>query len=429
MIPAGEPSARTSPLPWKLVGLNSFWLFMARLATQIQLILFTLLAARGLGVADFGQYSFIASTVVLGNVVTSFGTDTYIIRELASKRRGGTDLIGTSLILQLVLAFLYIALVFLWSAFLPQASFDEIIGLRVYSLALIPLAFFSVYSAVLRARERMDLFLVVNLLGAVLQTGIAWVALHQSVKLVPFMGVLLFTQVAIAITAGIVCWRLEHGFITQLGFNGRQLVSLLRMVWPLAFLSILGVGYQRVGILTLSILKGDLQTGWFSVAVRMTEALKFANIAVLGALLPMTARLFARRGGEKEIGQLFNTTLLVLLGLAILSAVSVSILAPLLIPAFFGAKYLPSIPLIRSLIWVLVPYTLSSSISLRWIVWGRERMLLFATMIGSGIGLGLNLWLVHTNGAAGASLAAVLNECSLAAILILMRQRVWEQST
>src|SRR5512142_2232274 len=79
MIPAGEPSVRTSQLPWKLVGLNTFWLFMARLATQIQLILFTLLAARGLGVADFGQYSFIASTVVLGNVVTSFGTDTYII--------------------------------------------------------------------------------------------------------------------------------------------------------------------------------------------------------------------------------------------------------------------------------------------------------------------------------------------------------------
>jgi O-antigen/teichoic acid export membrane protein len=36
---------------------NSFWLLLARLITQAQLILFTVLVARSLGVSGFGQYA------------------------------------------------------------------------------------------------------------------------------------------------------------------------------------------------------------------------------------------------------------------------------------------------------------------------------------------------------------------------------------
>ena len=45
--------------------------------------LFTILLARSLGASGFGGYAFMASVVVIGNVLTTFGTDMHLIREIA----------------------------------------------------------------------------------------------------------------------------------------------------------------------------------------------------------------------------------------------------------------------------------------------------------------------------------------------------------
>jgi O-antigen/teichoic acid export membrane protein len=77
---------RTTQPAIRRVKLNSIWLLLARLMTQAQLILFTVLVARSLGVVGFGQYALVAALIVLGNIATTFGTDTLVVREVARYR-------------------------------------------------------------------------------------------------------------------------------------------------------------------------------------------------------------------------------------------------------------------------------------------------------------------------------------------------------
>ena len=138
---------------------NSFWLLFARLSTQGLAVVFIALVARRLEPASFGQFTFIAATIFIGNTFTSFGTDTLLIREIA-KARQVTSLVHSALSLQLVLSLLWCFILIVFRVKAP---------LLIFSLSLIPLAIFSIVSALLRALERMDLVWGLSLVSGFIQ--------------------------------------------------------------------------------------------------------------------------------------------------------------------------------------------------------------------------------------------------------------------
>ena len=187
------------------VGLNTTWLALGRIAALAQLGVFTLLVARRLGEAGFGQYSWIASIVLLGNVFTTFGTDTLLIREIARDRsaRSAIPVLG----LQLALSVLLIAGIWAWVGLAPELAPETGLGLRLYALALLPLAVTSVLTAVLRGWERMDLYLLANLLTGLIQLAGAWAVLRGAgaASLLRLVEWLLATQLIGALIAGGLC--------------------------------------------------------------------------------------------------------------------------------------------------------------------------------------------------------------------------------
>src|SRR5215211_5169244 len=132
---------------------NSLWLLFARISAQGMAILFIALAARRLGVESFGQFTFIAAVVLIGNTFTNFGTDTYIIREIGRTRKA-VPLISNAFGLQLILSAMW------WIGTFALRSDPPFL---IYSLSLFPLALFSVATATLRGFERMDLVWTLSL--------------------------------------------------------------------------------------------------------------------------------------------------------------------------------------------------------------------------------------------------------------------------
>ncbi len=122
--------------------MNSAWLLIARVIVQLQLLALTVMVARSLGQAGFGQYTLIASIIVLGNVFTTFGTDTLLIRHVAQRRRADDPQLSAALLLQTGLTLFFVAAVWLWTALAKQKNPEFILALRLYSLSLFPLAFF-----------------------------------------------------------------------------------------------------------------------------------------------------------------------------------------------------------------------------------------------------------------------------------------------
>ncbi len=101
----------------------------------------------------------------------------------------------------------------------------SLLALKIYSLSLIPLAFFTVYSAVLRAHERMDLYLLLSAVAAVLQLGGVWWVLQGNRSLTALVMILDGVQLLIAIFAGVLCQRYLPAFHFRWMIERRQLAA------------------------------------------------------------------------------------------------------------------------------------------------------------------------------------------------------------
>jgi O-antigen/teichoic acid export membrane protein len=379
---------------------NSFWLLFSRITAQGLAILFIAIAARRLGVDAFGQFTFIGALVLIGNTFSNFGTDTFLIREIA--RTGKTaDLIARAFGLQFFLSSLWVI------ATLFLASNSPIL---IYSLALFPLAVFSVATATLRAFERMDLVWTLSLANGLMQ----FVAALFSADLWTLCIALLIGQIIVAALSYWICSASLPQF-SLLPIN--NIFPLFKLTLPFAVLTILLVLSQRLGILTVSALKGDSATGIFSSTTRIVDGLKLGHYAILGALLPVISR------GTLQSKRSFRKGFIFLLSFSLLTAIGLSLMPRFIILILYGEKFISGIKLLSILGWSLIPYTISSFISYDLIAHGQEVTLVKATAIALMGFLLLYLWLISLYSLSGAVYAALAGEIIQAIILILFQSR------
>ena len=380
--------------------LNSLWLLFARVTAQGLAVLLVAITARRLGVADFGQFALIGAVLQIGNTFTNFGTDTYLIREFA---RAGklTDLLTRALGLQLLLSALWVVVTLLIQ---PNSL------ILIYSLALFPLAFFSIATISLRALERMDLVWTLSLIYGFIQL----IAAFFSWDISTLCLTLLIGHFLNAAISYLICRALISDFSL---FPIQNIFPLLKRTLPFAALTLLLVLSQRLGMLTVSGLLGDSPTGIFSAVLRIVEGLKLGHYAILGALLPVISR------GTQSSRKSFRRGFIYLAGLSFLMAIGLSLFPSLLILILFGEQFTSAATLLALLGWSLLPYTVSSFISYDLIAHGREMDLLRATSVSLIIYLALYFWLISSYGLDGAVYAALVGEIIQAIIFLLFQSK------
>ena len=271
--------------PARRLAKNSLWMVISRFGAQGLAAVFTILIARRLGSAGFGAYAFIAAIIFIGNALTTFGTDMLIIREIAAQN--DMSRLPASLALQLILSILIIVSAWLFGASIPNQSVETITALKIYSLSLIPLAFFTVFTIALRGKQRMDAYMLLNLTIAALQIA---VVLLPKFNLITLSVFLLSIQMLAALLAGAICFQMLPGFWRIWGFHLENTWAVVKAAAPIALLVLLGMAYQKLSIILLSAMGGPVETGIYSAAARVVEASKMVHLAVFAALYPALAQ-------------------------------------------------------------------------------------------------------------------------------------------
>lgn len=402
------------------LGVNTVWLFIARLGTQFLAVLFTIILARRLGEVGLGEYAFIMAVVFVANVVTSFGTDMLIVRELAANK--DITLLPAALVLQLALSVACVSIIWFAIPNLPGQSQEAMQALKIFSFALFPLAFYTTFSAALRGYEQMDLYMWLNLISAGVQFGLLWFIIKPGSSIVTLAWLLLGVQVVAAKLAGIFCLARIPGLQQVWHIQIDGIARLARASAPIATLGLLGMVYQKLSIYILATLDGAATTGWFSAAMRAVEASKLGHVALFGALYPVMSQA---RSAPVELAQrwrpIFSFTWKALLLLSGVTALALFMLAPVLVPLLYGAGFDPSIAALRVLGWTLIPYTISTYLTLDDLAAGKEQKVGVA-LSGSLVILALlTIAWVGPYSLVGACWAALLAECTQASILLLLR--------
>ena len=405
------------------------WLLAARLVGQGLGLLFTAVLARALGQAGLGQFAFISAVVFIGNAVTTFGLDTLLIREVAASRpqqgashddAGGTatqsvqQLISAVLLIQLALAAVFVAGLWLLAPRLPNQTPATLPALRLAALALFPLAFSTVDSALLRAHERMAHFLLFSLTTA---TALALGGLALAIGgggLTAAAAVLVLAQGAGALAAAGLARRGLPGFRRRWVWPSPPVVGrALRLGAGLAALMLLSLLYQRSGVLLLSLLEGDTAAGAYSAAARVIEALKMLPAAFFGAMFPILAQGSRGDGSRRAYRRAF----LALLAVAVLMAAATMALAGPVLALLFGPGYESAAGALRLMAWSLPPTVVAFKLSFDLVVAGRERAAAAGMALTLLVGGGLTAWLIGGYGLMGAALGLVAGEVAQVVIL------------
>jgi O-antigen/teichoic acid export membrane protein len=399
------------------VGTNTVWLLLARIGSQGVMLLFSVVVARALGETGLGQYAFVAAVLFVGNVLTTFGMDTLIIREVAQSQRTHSAPLANALILQLGLSIIFIGVIFITAVYFPNQSSITRAALRLYSFSLIPLALTTVYSAALRGFEQMRSVMLINITTAVLQTVGAVLIFTWGSSLVGLIWVLLLAQSVTAVFAARFCHQhLPDFHINWHLVNWESIRKTAVLGSSLALLMVTAVIYQRIAIFALSFLTGDADTGWFSAAARLVEAAKMGPYALFGALFPIMARQQGQKTTVRSVRYAFGGSLLY----AVVATMGFTAAAPWLIPFLYGETYAPTFHILQILAWSLLPFAATLTLSFDLVARHGERQVLTAAVWSLGITAVLALTSFRLFNTIGVAWAVVAGEVVQAVLLLIL---------
>jgi O-antigen/teichoic acid export membrane protein len=298
---------------------------------------------------------------------------------------------------------------------------DTVFALRIYSLSLLPLAFYTVYSTALRGKQRMGTFTVLNLILIFLQVCAALWLVWKGGNLITLAVLLVIVQTLGAGLAGFLCSTQIRGLHLSWQFTIKQMRSLLKASAPIALLSLLGILYQRLNLVLLPSLGGVEVTGWYSAAARVIEAAKIGHVAVFTAIYPLMAQINAV--DKSKLSQTFRLPWLLLISGAVLASFVIGLLSKPIVTIAFGLDYSPSISILQILAWMLIPYTINTFLSLAFLTQGNEGFVTGALTMSIIVLAALTIWLEPLAGARGAAWAALTAEIVQSIILVTQDTR------
>jgi O-antigen/teichoic acid export membrane protein len=398
---------------------NSLLVMLAQVAIKLLSFAFTVLIVRQLGASEFGQYAAIAAFGSVFLFIGDLGLSPFLVREVARLRDAPdgdaqiSALYGTVLSLRLLLSLLGVALM-LVAAWLTDRPAAMIGALALNGLSMLLYGAQGTSEAVLAGYERLDLPARARVVYQLLFVALGGAALVGGLG---YYGLIYATLVGV-ITLTLLCMRAAARLGVRVGRPAPQrFAPLIRASIPFGVVAFtLGLSYKFDSVL-LSIFHGDTVTGYYNAAYSLVFSTVFLSNAINTALYPSLTRQAA--ADARSVPLVYGRVIRYLLVIGLPIAVGGAFLAPRIVPFLYGDEYLPAIPALQLVIWVVPLMFLSEFLGYAVIIGGREGRVARSVLVSTGANVALNLALVPRIGLMAAAVMTVVTE------LILVGQYLW----
>lgn len=370
---------------------------LSRFASQTLAIFLNFVLARALGVTGFGEYAFISALILIGNAVSTFGTDMVLIRKISAEKDYSD--IPASLALQLGISFVFIVCVYIFS---PLES------LRVYAFSLIPLSFFTVATIALRGSQQIRLFSFLHFTFSFLQCASACLIYLFDKNINQLALFLTLSHTFSAVIGLAVCFYKIPGFIMFSKPSFGNIIRLAQTSFSLALIGSLRLLYERLPVTIFPFFANLFLTGLFSASARVLDAIKLGYVSALTPIYPEMARDKTFLSRQTGLG------LLLVLAICLSSIVFSS--AKYLIVFLFGGEFESGARALQIMVWALPFYVLVSYYSLGFLALELEKPVLISlafSLLGLLSALMLATRLYGLAGGAAATLFAEILQASL----------------
>ncbi len=384
---------------------NTVWFMGDRIVRMCVGLLVGVWLARYLGPSLYGEFSYAIAFAAMFTPVAMLGLDEIVIRDLIQDPSKKEELLGSAFFLMLAggLA-VFIAATATISVVRPGDTLAcwlvAIISAGSVFQAFIAIEFW--FESRLQWKyivfSKHSAFLLVSLLKIVLITvhaplvAFAWAGLGEIV-----CG-----------SVGLVLVYRNNGHRMRAWRGSRATAgTLLKDSWPQIFSVFLTMVYLKIDQVMLGTMAGNEELGFYSAAVRLTEAWYFIPLAICSSVFPslVKARADNQELFHDRMQKLYN--LMALIAYAV--AVPVTLFSNWIVDLLFHSAYAKTGPLLAALIWTGLFTSLGAARNAFMVSQNWLRINLVSTLLGCIMNIVLNLFLIPRYGAMGAIIASLIS--------------------
>jgi O-antigen/teichoic acid export membrane protein len=393
--------------PRQTILKNLFWLTSGQFATRLIRAGFIIYAARLMGAAQYGVFSYALGVAAFLSIFADIGINTILTREVA---RGGSHearYFSTAWWIKAALTAAAALLVIVaWPMFSPVGNATL---MMIVALLIISDGVRDFLAAFFRGRERMELdALIAVATNAAIAAGGVAVLLYVSRG----AYALTLTYAAGAAFGALVALALLRKRIAQLlrAFDWRLVRPLIAASWPVAILGTFGAFMLSTDTIMIGWLRSETEIGYYAASQRIVHLLYVVPLILSSALFPRLSRIVG--GNEKKTSNRFiENGLSCAFLLAIPIAVGGAVLGDPIVKFVYGAQYAPAILsfkiLVSSVIFVF-PGMLLTDVAL---AHNRQKTLSTLGICAATANIILNALLIPLYGIAGSALGTLIVAC------------------
>ena len=270
------------------IAKNSVVLTIANVASLLLFLVLSIFIARKLGALEFGKWSFAHAFAYMFAIITQFGLDMLIIRDIAADKSKLKDYFYNGLVIKTLLAVFAFALIVV---IINQLNYPLDTKLIVYIIgaAIIFDSFSRYFYSIFRAFERMEfeafLFILTTLIISVF--GLTTLFLGYSI-----VQIAIIVLIAHLINSLLGFYIVKEKFVkNHFQFSYKISKDIVKKALPFFGIIILGRYLIDINEIMLSVMKGNKAVGFFSAAHKLIIGLGLLFLFI-DSIFPVMAKFY-----------------------------------------------------------------------------------------------------------------------------------------
>lgn len=397
------------------IAKNVAWLFGGQIVGRLLRAVIIIYAARFLGAASWGAFSYALSLAAFLTIFSDFGINALLTREGVKSPELRNKYLATALALKAFVLIVLMTVVTLLADYLTSIP---------AAAALLPIitlvfAFDSLRDlgvAVARSLEKMEIEAWVNILTNLAITVFGFVFLYK------FGSVASLTW-GYALGSGFgllaIIYILRDHFRDLWGNLDMSLVkSLLTSAWPFGLLGLMGVVMINTDVLMLGWLTSAEATGFYAAAQKPIQLLYILPTLIAAAFFPALTRSVKNKDSHFRV--IFERGVVATYLLATPIAIGGFLLAGPIMQLLYGSIYLPGTSSFAILALTTLAIFPATIIANGVFAHDKQKNLLGYVILGIGGNIFFNFLFIPVLGIAGSALSTFINQ-------IIINIYLWRQ--
>ncbi len=384
------------------VAKNTFWLSFGEIAGRVIRAAIIIYAARVLGAAGWGAFSYAISLAGFFTIFSDFGVSSILTREAAKNDTFRLKYLSTIFFIKLILAGISLTLIIFAAPYFTKIEEAKYL-LPIIAFVMTFDTLRNMAIAFNNALEKMEVNAVINISTniAIVGLGIAFLLISPKSSYLA-VGYALGTGVGLAIAAGTLRKYFKDIFSR---FSRELIVPILKSAWPFTLLGLLGIIMINTDTIMLGWMRSAAEVGFYSAAQRPIQFLYALPAVLATSIFPNLARW--AKSNDKKFGFLLGRSMILVFAAAFPLCLGGIILGPEIIYLLYGAPYYASILAFQILMLTLLAAFPSTLIGNAIFAYDRQKSFIGFIGLGALSNVLLNFFLIPWFGIYGSAAATI----------------------